>query len=70
MTPQASTLITQSCRKHTMLYFRALSIMVSVQHSLKLDEKRTILKLTGILDYFANVLGAIVNEAALVRVEA
>ena len=53
-----------------MLYFRALSLMVSVQHSLKLDEKRTILKLTGILNYFANVLSASVNEPALVRVGA
>jgi hypothetical protein len=53
-----------------MLYFRALSLTVSVQHSLKLDEKRTILKLTGILNYFANVLSASVNEPALVRVSA
>ena len=55
---------------YLMLYFRALSLMVSVQHSLKLNEKRTILKLTGILNYFANVLGASVNEAALVSVSA
>ena len=53
-----------------MLYFKALSLTVSVQHSLKLDEKRTILKLTGILTYFANVLGASVNEPALVSVGA
>src|ERR1700730_7539604 len=42
---------------YLMLYFRALSLMVSVQHSLKLNEKRTILKLTDILHYFANLLG-------------
>jgi hypothetical protein len=51
-----------------MLYFKALDLMASVQHSLKIDEKRTILKLTGILNYFANVLSAGVNEPALVRV--
>ena len=55
---------------YLMLYFRALSLMVSVQHSLKLNEKQTILKLTGILNYFANVLDAGVNEPALVRVGA
>ncbi len=39
------------------VYFRALSLVASVQHRAKLNEKGTILKLTGILTYFVNVLG-------------
>ncbi len=40
-----------------MVYFRALSLVASVQHRANLNEKETILKLAGILTYFVNVLG-------------
>jgi hypothetical protein len=49
-----------------MLYFRGLLMALSVSHILKLNEKRAILKLTAILQYFANTLGERVMQTATV----
>jgi hypothetical protein len=48
-----------------MLYFRALLGLLGVSHALKLNEHRTVLRLTAILEYFANVLGERVFQTAL-----
>jgi hypothetical protein len=53
-----------------MAYFNALSFIASVQHAAKLNEKATILKLTRILTFFANLLGERTGQiefAALTR---
>lgn len=42
-------------------YFRALSVCVVACHGLGLREKPVLLKLTTILEYFANVIGRRVN---------
>src|SRR5437868_5362381 len=39
-----------------MLYFKALSTVLSLSHTFKLNEKRTILKQTSILNYFTSLL--------------
>ena len=44
-----------------MLYFRVVFFVLGVRHALKLGEKSAILKLTAILQYFANVVGQRVN---------
>jgi hypothetical protein len=49
-----------------MLYFRTLLISFSVSHLLRLNEKRAILKLTTILQFFANTLGERVVQTAAV----
>jgi hypothetical protein len=49
-----------------MLYFRGLLMVLSVSHLLRLNEKRAILKLTSILQYFANTLGERVVQTATV----
>ena len=48
-----------------MAYFSALSAVASVQHAMKLNEKATILKLTGILNYFTSVIGESVDLTAV-----
>jgi hypothetical protein len=42
-------------------YFRAIFLMLIIAHALGLNERRVVLKLTSILEYFANVLGERVN---------
>jgi hypothetical protein len=44
------------------LYFRLAFLSLVARHALKLREKPAILKLTAILQYFANVLGERVNN--------
>ncbi len=44
-----------------MFYFRAVFFFLVARHVLKLREKPAILKLTAILEYFANVVGQRVN---------
>lgn len=44
-----------------MLYFRAIFLSLVARHLLRLREKPAILKLTAILEYFANVVGQRVN---------
>ena len=53
-----------------MLYFRTLLGLLGISHAFKLNEKRTVLRLTAILEYFANVLGERVFQTALSGVEA
>jgi hypothetical protein len=48
-----------------MLYFRSLLGLLGISHALKMNEKRTVLRLTAILEYFANVLGERVFQTAL-----
>lgn len=43
------------------MYFRAVFLMLIIAHTLGLNERATVLKLTSILEYFANVLGERVN---------
>ena len=43
------------------LYFRWLFLSLAVRRLLKLGEKKAILKLTSVLQYFANVVGQRVN---------
>lgn len=44
-----------------MLYFRAISFSLFFRHLLRLRERSTVLKLTAILHYLANVVGQRVN---------
>lgn len=39
------------------VYFRALSGLLTIWHLLGLGERRLLLKMTSVLEYFANVLG-------------
>jgi hypothetical protein len=48
-----------------MLYFRLLFLSLLTRHWLRLREKPAIVKLTAILQYFANVLGQRVNTVRL-----
>lgn len=43
------------------IYFRVMLALLTVGHGLKLREQPLVLKLTGILQYFANVVGQRVN---------
>ena len=45
-----------------MLYFRSLFLLLSFLHVLKLRERPAILKLTAILQHFANRLGERVSK--------
>jgi hypothetical protein len=45
-----------------MLYFRALSVLLSVLHVLRFHERSSILRLTAILQHFANILGERVSQ--------
>jgi hypothetical protein len=42
-------------------YFRATFALLSLHHWLKLGERTVVLRLTAILQYFANVIGQRVN---------
>ncbi len=46
-----------------MVYFRATLASLAVRHALRSGEKPAILRLTAILEYFANVLGRRVTQA-------
>src|SRR5438874_9099434 len=48
-----------------MLYFRALMASFSVSHAFRLNAKSTVLRMTAILQFFANVLGERVFQTAL-----
>ena len=45
-----------------MLYFKILSVVLSVSHLLKLNEKGAIVKQTSILNYLANTVGEQAGE--------
>jgi len=45
-----------------MIYFRLVFLSLGLRHRLHLGEKPSILKLTSILEYFANVIGQRVNR--------
>jgi len=45
-----------------MLYFRAVYLFMVTRHALRLGENRSIINLTSILEYFANVVGQRVNR--------
>jgi hypothetical protein len=43
--------------RYLRMYFRAVFFVLMIMHKLGLNERAAILKLTAILEYFANVLG-------------
>lgn len=43
------------------IYFRAVFIVLVTAHALRLNERAIVLKLTSILEYFANALGQRIN---------
>jgi hypothetical protein len=45
-----------------MVYFRATLVLLAMRHALKIGEKSAFLRLTAILEYFANVLGRRVTQ--------
>jgi hypothetical protein len=45
-----------------MLYFRALFLAVAARRIFRLSEKKDVITLTAILEYFANVVGRRVNQ--------
>lgn len=51
-----------------MAYFSALSVVASVQQTMKLNPKATTIKLTNILTYFASLMGESVNLTAAAAV--
>jgi hypothetical protein len=56
--------IDQSCNpidELLILYFRVLFVSLVMRHWLRLPENSTVLKLTNILQYFANVVGERIN---------
>jgi hypothetical protein len=48
-----------------MAYFRLMFVALRFRQAFRLDEKPAILKLTSLLQYFANVVGRQSNEAGL-----
>lgn len=48
-----------------MAYFSALSVVASLQQAMKLNEKATMMKLTGILHHFAGTMGESVDQLAV-----
>ena len=51
-----------SCKERLLiLYFRCQLLSLAVRHLVKVGEKRAILRLTSVLQYFANVVGQRVN---------
>jgi len=53
-----------------MVYCRAMFVILSISHLLKLNEKRAIRKLTAILEHFAAGLGEAVGEIQFVSLTA
>jgi hypothetical protein len=47
-----------------MIYFRTLYLLLSFTHLLRLSEKPAILKMTAILQHFANILGKRVSDVS------
>ena len=45
-----------------MVYFRVQFLSLAVRHSLRVGERKAALRLTSILQYFANVIGQRMNE--------
>lgn len=45
-----------------MLYFRTLFVTVAARRILRLNDKQAVIKLTAILEYFANVVGRRVSQ--------
>jgi hypothetical protein len=57
-----------SLERVLMAYFRVLLVSLRLRHAFNLQEKPAVLKLTSLLQYFANVVGRQTNEAAAVAV--
>jgi hypothetical protein len=53
-----------------MFYFRLVSASLIIRHWLRVGEKPAILKLTAILQYFANLLGQRVNTVRFANLTA
>lgn len=52
-----------------LFYFRLMFLSLALRHSLALREKPAVLKLTVILQYFANLVGQQVNAVGATRLE-
>ena len=53
-----------------MVYFRALFLVLTMFHALKISEKSVVLSMTAILEHFANVLGERVSHVRFGNVTA
>jgi hypothetical protein len=53
-----------------MAYFRLMFVSLRLRQAFRLDQKPAVLKLTSLLQYFANVVGRQAREASLVAVPA
>ena len=49
------------------MYFRAVFLVLVLDHTLRLNERAAFLKLTKILEYFANVLGERLDTVYMIR---
>jgi len=49
------------------MYFRAVFLALVIAHTLRLSERAAFLKLTKILEYFANVLGETLDTIRTIR---
>lgn len=57
-------------QRFLVLYFRFLLLLLPLRHALNFREREAVLKLSTILEYFANVVGERVSEASLAGVQA
>jgi len=55
-----------SIERVLMAYFRLLVVSLRLRHAFNLQERSAVLKLTSLLQYFANIVGRQTNEAAAV----
>jgi len=55
-----------SIERVLMAYFHLLLVSLRLRHAFNLQERSAVLKLTSLLQYFANVVGRQANEAATV----
>jgi hypothetical protein len=49
------------------MYFRAVFLALVIAHTLRLNERAALLKLTRMLEYFANVLGERLDTIRIIR---
>jgi len=59
-----------SVERILMIYFRLLLVSLRLRHAFNLQEKAAVLKVTLLLQYFANVVGRQANEAAALALSA
>lgn len=57
-------------QKLLVFYFRALLLLLPLRHAFRLHEKEAVLKLSTILQFFANSLGERLSDASLASAQA